>query len=84
MAVTGDCLPCIGKYPGTTNLYIAAGFSNGMAYGPVVGKLMAELVIYGKTSIPVEIFSPERFYKKKICWPEFYNYTVLAEFFARV
>ncbi|MCM8822406.1 MAG: FAD-binding oxidoreductase [Candidatus Omnitrophica bacterium] len=84
MAVTGDCLACIGKYPETENLYIAAGFSNGMAYGPVVGKLIAELVVYGKTSIPVDIFSPHRFYKKQIDWPEFYNYTVLAEFFARV
>ena len=37
MAVTGDCLPCLGKYPGVENLYIAAGFSNGMAYGPIVG-----------------------------------------------
>ncbi|MCM8763814.1 MAG: FAD-binding oxidoreductase, partial [Candidatus Omnitrophica bacterium] len=78
MAVTGDCLPCIGKYPETENLYIAAGFSNGMAYGPVVGKLMAELVVYGKTSIPVDIFSPHRFYNKQIDWPEFYNYTILA------
>ncbi|MCD6220821.1 FAD-binding oxidoreductase [bacterium] len=84
MAVTGDCLPCLGKYPGVENLYIAAGFSNGMAYGPIVGKLMSELIIYGKTSIPIEIFNPERFYKKKINWPKFYNYTVLAEFFARV
>ncbi len=84
MGVTGDCLPCLGKYPGVENLYIAAGFSNGMAYGPIVGKLMSELIIYGKTSIPIEIFNPERFYKKKINWPKFYNYTVLAEFFARV
>ena len=45
---------------------------------------MSELIIYGKTSIPIEIFNPERFYKKKINWPKFYNYTVLAEFFARV
>jgi sarcosine oxidase subunit beta len=84
MAVTGDCLPCLGKYPEVKNLYIAAGFSNGMAYGPIVGKLMSELIVYGKTSIPVEIFNPKRFYKKKINWPKFYNYTVLAEFFARV
>lgn len=84
MAVTGDCLPCIGRYPETENLYIAAGFSNGMAYAPVVGKLISDLIIHGKTSIPIEIFSPERFYKKQINWPGFYNYTVLAEFFARV
>ncbi|MCM8803241.1 MAG: hypothetical protein NC827_08050, partial [Candidatus Omnitrophica bacterium] len=66
------------------NLYIAAGFLNGMAYGPIVGKLVAELVVYGKTSISIDIFKPERFYKKKINWPKFYNYTILAEFFARV
>ncbi|HOK80506.1 MAG TPA: FAD-dependent oxidoreductase [bacterium] len=84
MAVTGDCLPCIGKYPETDNLYIAAGFSNGMAYGAIVGKLMSELLTRGKTSIPIDIYSPERFYKKGINWPELYNYTVLAEFFARV
>lgn len=84
MAVTGDCLPCIGKYPEIENLYIVAGFLNGMAYGPVIGKLVSELVIYGKTSLPIDIFSPLRFYKKKINWPKFYNYTILAEFFARV
>ncbi|MGB9677092.1 MAG: NAD(P)/FAD-dependent oxidoreductase [Candidatus Ratteibacteria bacterium] len=84
MAVTGDCLPCIGKYPETENLYIAAGFLNGMAYGPIVGKVISELIVYGKTSLNIDIFKPERFYKKKINWPEFYNYTILAEFFARV
>jgi len=84
MAVTGDCLPCLGRYPEVKNLYIAAGFSNGMAYGPMIGKLLSELIVYGKSSIPIEIFSPERFYKKKINWPKLYNYTVLAEFFARV
>ncbi|HOK57348.1 MAG TPA: FAD-dependent oxidoreductase [bacterium] len=84
MAVTGDCLPCIGKYPDTENLYIAAGFLNGMAYGPIIGKLVSELIVYGKTSLSIEIFKPERFYKKKINWPKFYNYTILAEFFARV
>ncbi|MCM8818214.1 MAG: FAD-binding oxidoreductase [Candidatus Omnitrophica bacterium] len=84
MAVTGDCLPCIGRYPETKNLYISAGFLNGMAYGPIVGKLVAELIIYGKTSISIDIFKPERFYKKRINWPKFYNYTILAEFFARV
>jgi len=84
MAVTGDCLPCVGRYPETENLYIAAGFLNGMAYGPIIGKLLAELIVYKNTSIPIDIFSPERFYKKNIGWPEFYNYTVLAEFFERV
>jgi len=84
MAVTGDCLPCVGRYSETENLYIAAGFLNGMAYGPIIGKLLAELIVYKNTSIPIDIFSPERFYKKNIGWPEFYNYTVLAEFFERV
>lgn len=84
MAVTGDCLPCIGEYPDVKNLYIAAGFSNGMAYGPIVGKLLSELIVHQKTSLPLGLFEPGRFYKKSIGWPEKYNYTVLAEFFSRV
>ncbi len=83
MAFTADGLPCIGKHPEIEQLYLVAGFSNGMAFAPVVGKLVAEDITKSAPSISLEPFNPERLYKKKASWPEYYNYTVLAEFLNR-
>ena len=84
MAQSGDGLPCIGPVPGTEGLILVAGFSNGMAYAPIVGKLVAEYISRGSTSLPIDVFDPARFYKKKIDWPEFYNYTLLQRFLGRL
>ena len=84
MAQTGDGLPCIGPVPGTEGLILVAGFSNGMAYAPIVGRLVAEYMTRGSTSLPIDVFDPARFYKKKIDWPEFYNYTLLQRFLGRL
>ncbi|OIN96304.1 hypothetical protein AUJ66_06695 [Candidatus Desantisbacteria bacterium CG1_02_38_46] len=83
MAFTADGLPCIGPIPQIQGLYIVAGFSNGMAFAPIIGKLVAEDLTQGKPSITLKPFNPERFYNKKISWPDSYNYTVLAEFLER-
>lgn len=83
MAIAPDGLPCIGRVPGKQNLYVVAGFPNGMAFGSIVGKLAAELVVEGEGSLPTDVFDPERFAGVQVDWPERYNYTVLAEFLAR-
>jgi sarcosine oxidase subunit beta len=85
MGFTADGLPCIGPLPDIKGLIMAAGFSNGMANVAIVGKLVSEFILHdGKTSLPLDPFNPSRFYKKKIDWPEPYNYTVLAEFLKKL
>lgn len=57
-----DQMPLLGRLPGFDNVYIAGGhFRNGILLAPVTGKLMAELLTGGKTSLPLEPFSPARF-----------------------
>jgi sarcosine oxidase subunit beta len=55
--VTPDHLPIICPSPGAPNVFHAIGFSaHGFQLGLVVGKIMAELVIDGKTTMPIEPF----------------------------
>ena len=55
-----DGLPILGAVPGAGGLYVAAAHS-GITLAPVVGRLMAELVTEGKTSIDIERYSMRRF-----------------------
>lgn len=57
-----DGLPIIGKLPKRDNVFVATGhFRNGILLAPVTGKVMSELILKGKSSIPLEPFSPRRF-----------------------
>jgi len=59
---TPDGLPIIGKLPGRDNVFVATGhYRNGILLAPITGKLMSELILKGKTSIPLDPFSPRRF-----------------------
>lgn len=59
---TPDGLPIIGKLPKRDNVFVATGhFRNGILLAPITGKLMSELILTGKTSIPLDPFSPRRF-----------------------
>lgn len=61
-AIAADEIPVIGPLPGIEGLTIAAGFSgHGFALSPVVGQLVAELVLDRKPSIPLDAFSLGRF-----------------------
>jgi sarcosine oxidase subunit beta len=41
---------------------MAAEFSGtGFAMGPVVSELLAQLILEGRTALPIERFSPQRF-----------------------
>lgn len=51
----------IDRLPGTANAYLAAGFSgHGFKFAPIVGKVLADLIIDGKTNEPVGFLSASR------------------------
>lgn len=57
-----DGLPVLGSAPGYDNAYLAFGNSHfGMSAGPVMGKVLAEVVAGRKTSIDIRPFDPARF-----------------------
>lgn len=60
--MTPDDLPIIGAMPGIEGLYLCAGFSgHGFALGPAIGRLMAELILDGTASHPIDELGIERF-----------------------
>ena len=53
-----------GKAPG---VFHAFGFSaHGFQLGPIVGKIIADLTINGRTDLPIHPFRIERFTEKKL------------------
>jgi glycine/D-amino acid oxidase-like deaminating enzyme len=60
--VTPDAVPVLGAVPAVGGLAVATGFSgHGFAMGPIAGRLMAELVVDGKTSLDLHGFRFSRF-----------------------
>lgn len=56
-----DGLPLLGRIPEREGLIVATGhFRNGILLGPITGKLIAELIIDGKPSLPLDRFRPTR------------------------
>lgn len=55
-----DGAPILGEVPGHTGFYNAVT-SNGYTLGPLVGKITADLICYGKTDWDISPFSLERF-----------------------
>ncbi len=56
-----DGLPLLGPVPGRPGLVIATGhFRNGILLAPITGKIIAELVVNGTSSIPLDPFRPDR------------------------
>jgi sarcosine oxidase len=52
----------IGTHPQFSNVSIASGFSgHGFKFASVVGEILADLACGGKTSHPIDVFSPRRF-----------------------
>jgi D-amino-acid dehydrogenase len=59
---TPDGLPAIGALPDIRGLYAATGHGMlGLTLGPVTGKLLAEMIVDSRTSLPLEPFDPGRF-----------------------
>jgi D-amino-acid dehydrogenase len=60
-----DGLPVLGAAPGYDNAYFAFGNSHfGMSAGPVMGRVLAEIVSGRKPSIDVTPFQPDRFARR--------------------
>jgi sarcosine oxidase len=52
----------IAIHPDHPQVAVAAGFSgHGFKYAPVVGEILADLVLDGSTRHPVALFDPRRF-----------------------
>ncbi|RWB39729.1 MAG: FAD-binding oxidoreductase [Mesorhizobium sp.] len=60
-----DNLPVVGEIPGHRGLFMAAGFSGaGFGMGPVIGRIMADLIQGNPTGHDLRPFSPNRFSKR--------------------
>ena len=60
--VSPDARPIIGTVEGLDGYYHACGFSgHGFMLSPVVSKLLAEMIIDGETSLPVDDLNLNRF-----------------------
>ena len=59
---TPDMHFVIGPHPAEEGVFIASGFSgHGFKFAPVVGEVLADLVVDGVTRLPIDPFSPARF-----------------------
>ena len=57
-----DGLPYIGRSSRLTNVIVATGHSMmGLSLGPGTGKLVSEIALEAKSSIPLQAFNPERY-----------------------
>jgi sarcosine oxidase subunit beta len=84
MGFTPDAMPSIGPMPGVEGLFVAAGFADGMAWAAVTGKLAAEHICDGRTSLPLDALDPGRFIgKPKTDWPQPYDLSICHEFLAK-
>jgi len=60
---TPDGLPAIGPLPGISGLFAATGHGMlGLTLGPVTGRLLAERILDGGSSLSLEPFDPGRFF----------------------
>lgn len=56
-----DELPSVGPVPGSINVHVAAGFhGHDLAFAAAAGRAAAEMILEGRTELPVEILSPRR------------------------
>lgn len=59
---TKDGLPCVGELKSTPGFVMCAGHEgDGIALAPITGMLLAEQLVYGKSSFSLDPLSPERF-----------------------
>ena len=62
LAKTPDGVPMIGPVDGIQGYILAAGFSgHGFCLGPIVGKLLSELIVDGQSSLSLDELDPARF-----------------------
>ncbi|MEE2885478.1 MAG: FAD-dependent oxidoreductase [Chloroflexota bacterium] len=60
--VTPDRLPILGYVPKVEGIFLATGAERkGIVLGPSMGRITADMIINGTSTIPIEPFSPTRF-----------------------
>jgi len=60
--ISPDESPILGEHPQVKDFYMSVGFSgHGFMLSPITGKLIAELILDGKTSIPINKLDIGRF-----------------------
>ncbi|MGR3985194.1 MAG: FAD-binding oxidoreductase [Gammaproteobacteria bacterium] len=61
-----DELPAIGEADSISGLFVAGGLhGNGFGMGPIVGKVVAELIARGRSAHRLDAFRPERFSRSR-------------------
>ena len=61
MGFSCDELPNVGPVPGSINTYVAAGFhGHGLGFGVLSGESAAEMMLDGKSTRDLTLFSPRR------------------------
>jgi glycine/D-amino acid oxidase-like deaminating enzyme len=61
MGFSCDELPNAGPVPGTVNVYVSAGYhGHGLAFAALCARAVSEMILDGKTDLPVDLFSPRR------------------------
>jgi sarcosine oxidase subunit beta len=64
-----DAQPILGEHPQLKGFYMSVGFSgHGFMLAPVTGKLIAELILDGKTSIPIDKLDIGRFERGELIY----------------
>jgi glycine/D-amino acid oxidase-like deaminating enzyme len=58
--VTADQMPLLGEVPEAPGFYVAAGGA-AFTHGPTYARLISELILNGRTSVPIDLYSPARF-----------------------
>ena len=59
---SGDSLPLIGLIPGWQGVYIVSGHDRkGMGLSLISTRIIADLIVKGRSPVPIEMFDPARF-----------------------
>lgn len=58
--VTSDQMPLLGEVPEAPGFYVAAGGA-AFTHGPTYARLISELILTGRPSSPIDLYSPARF-----------------------
>lgn len=58
--VATDGMPVVGRLPHTPSAYVSAITRGGYTHGPGTALLLAELILDGRTRLPIAHFGPER------------------------
>ncbi len=59
--VTPDGEPILGPAPGAANVWLAAGFTSGIAASGGAGRVLADWIVHGSPTFPVPSLDPGRF-----------------------